>query len=94
MKQQDLIRFIDRIVSSSPDETSAEEAVRQLAKLLDPQLTEDDREMLGQTLTGIDDSLDTMKNEQLTSPEAIALAAERARLRHIQDEENERNGRC
>ena len=97
MDKNKLFAFIQRIIETSPDASSAQLALDQLKEILFPYLSADDLALFSVAKKGTQDALETMKSTISGSKmngELLTTAASRARQKRIQDEIDERHGRC
>ena len=97
MKKEELVRFICRIISSSPSRAAAGLALQQLESILEGDLDKEGRELCRTTNNGLrDDFAEMQRTSQIANPteQALQEAAERANRLRIQREMDARNGRC
>ncbi len=95
MEQKTLMRFIRRIIDTSPDSSSAGLALSQLKAILSEELSKEDLKLLEAAYSGVQDQFSVMKEPNaLFSPEILRASAERAREMRIRAEMASRQGRC
>ena len=96
MNPKELMAFIQRIISTSPDQRAAQQALKQLMEILTASGESSGELMIKTALTGVGDDFGTMGREltQDSDPEALINAVQHAEQARIQREAAERNGRC
>ncbi len=87
--------FIKRIVMTSPDTESAEQALNQLRLILNSQLKTEDQNMIFDALSGIKVEFDTMKSVMGKEKEQYPDVIQKARAAAIRRRaEMDSHGRC
>ena len=99
MDQETLLRFIQRIISTSVDRQQAVQALRELQTILKKQgIPETRLALVESAVKGADDSLPAMQSSAASaaafSPEALQIAVTRAHEAKLREEERMRSGRC
>ncbi len=97
MNKNKLFAFIQRIIETSPDDSSAQMALDQLKEILFPYLSADELALFSVAKEGSHDALSLMKSTirgSVMTEELLKTAASRARQKRIQDEIDARHGRC
>ena len=96
MNPKELMAFIQRIISTSPDQRAAQQALKQLLEILTASGEPGSELLIKAAITGVGDDFRTMGKElaEDADPKALANAVQHAEQARIQREAAERNGRC
>lgn len=99
MDQETLLKFIQRIITTSRNEHQSSQALRELESILKKQgIPETHRSLIESAIQGTDDSIRSMNTSisslQVLTPEELHNAVTRAHEAKLREEEARRNGRC
>lgn len=99
MDQETLLKFIQRIISTSVNGLQAVQALQELQTILKKQgIPETHLALIESAVKGSDDSLDDMQSSvssaPVFSPEALQTAVMRAHEAKLREEERIASGRC